>query len=474
MPRSATPGPRSPVVTFVIPAAPVAVTSSSDVTASKPRLLHHWGFICALLNDLFGIQARGGCLCAGPYVAHLLGYSAAETQPEEIAELEAALLSQEEILRPGVVRVAFPYYMSHGAFRHTVRAVEWVASHASSLLPLYRPQADTGGWKIDAPSSVAAVAAGYADASASAAAMVTVPTSGGTGSIKLRPSDVISAATLTSGATLPTLTSAGQGRSLKDMAIGRVAVTAAAAAAASAAATSGGGGHKPPVWWPNHRIVVKIADDAEAEAALPACGSNGSSALRPLINESVLYRAYEEEAQLLLAGLSLRPELTADVATTSHNPAALLSPACQRLRWFALAADVSREGKAEPSAIDFVSRIQIWHLPATATATATAAASTDASDPWSVPPSELTSLLSTDVPSLQQLLAWDGEPPVAHTAASKCQASSPSGSGSIASSTSAITSMSSPSVPAKPTAQPAAAVAPRPSMWCGGWWASSA
>ena len=27
--------------------------------------LHH-NFVCALLNDLFGIQARGGCACAGP------------------------------------------------------------------------------------------------------------------------------------------------------------------------------------------------------------------------------------------------------------------------------------------------------------------------------------------------------------------------------------------------------------------------
>ena len=30
------------------------------------RLLHH-NFICAVLNDVFGIQARGGCACAGPY-----------------------------------------------------------------------------------------------------------------------------------------------------------------------------------------------------------------------------------------------------------------------------------------------------------------------------------------------------------------------------------------------------------------------
>ena len=30
------------------------------------RLLHH-NFVSSLLNDLFGIQARGGCACAGPY-----------------------------------------------------------------------------------------------------------------------------------------------------------------------------------------------------------------------------------------------------------------------------------------------------------------------------------------------------------------------------------------------------------------------
>ena len=31
------------------------------------RFLHHH-FICVLLNDLFGIQVRSGCSCAGPYV----------------------------------------------------------------------------------------------------------------------------------------------------------------------------------------------------------------------------------------------------------------------------------------------------------------------------------------------------------------------------------------------------------------------
>jgi selenocysteine lyase/cysteine desulfurase len=40
--------------------------------AAPERYLHH-NFVVALLNDLFGIQARGGCSCAGPYGHRLLG-----------------------------------------------------------------------------------------------------------------------------------------------------------------------------------------------------------------------------------------------------------------------------------------------------------------------------------------------------------------------------------------------------------------
>ncbi len=37
------------------------------------RYLHH-NYVVALLNDLFGIQSRGGCSCAGPYGHRLLGH----------------------------------------------------------------------------------------------------------------------------------------------------------------------------------------------------------------------------------------------------------------------------------------------------------------------------------------------------------------------------------------------------------------
>ncbi|MCC6832981.1 MAG: aminotransferase class V-fold PLP-dependent enzyme, partial [Thermoleophilia bacterium] len=44
----------------------------SFVVRHDGRYLHH-NFVVALLNDLFGIQSRGGCSCAGPYGHRLLG-----------------------------------------------------------------------------------------------------------------------------------------------------------------------------------------------------------------------------------------------------------------------------------------------------------------------------------------------------------------------------------------------------------------
>ena len=47
-------------------------SSRSSSARRAGRYLHH-NFVVALLNDLFGIQSRGGCSCAGPYGHRLLG-----------------------------------------------------------------------------------------------------------------------------------------------------------------------------------------------------------------------------------------------------------------------------------------------------------------------------------------------------------------------------------------------------------------
>ncbi|CAF4175598.1 unnamed protein product [Rotaria sordida] len=50
----------------------LAIFSFRIYVPSLDKYIHH-NFICVLLNDLFGIQVRSGCSCAGPYVLDILG-----------------------------------------------------------------------------------------------------------------------------------------------------------------------------------------------------------------------------------------------------------------------------------------------------------------------------------------------------------------------------------------------------------------
>lgn len=76
----------------------------SFVIKFNGRLLHY-NFVSILLNDLFGIQSRGGCSCASIYGQESLGID------ENLAEeLEKIVCNGKEIFRPGYTRVNFPYF----------------------------------------------------------------------------------------------------------------------------------------------------------------------------------------------------------------------------------------------------------------------------------------------------------------------------------------------------------------------------
>ena len=104
------------------------------------RYLHH-NYVVALLNDLFGIQSRGGCSCAGPYGHRLLGIDL-----ERSHEFEREIGRGCEGIKPGWVRVNFNYFISEAVFEFILAAVEIVASDGWRLLPLYRFEASTGLW----------------------------------------------------------------------------------------------------------------------------------------------------------------------------------------------------------------------------------------------------------------------------------------------------------------------------------------
>ena len=55
---------------------------SFTIHTPSGRYLHHNAAV-AMLNDLFGVQSRGGCSCAGPYGHRLLGINLAESHEFE-------------------------------------------------------------------------------------------------------------------------------------------------------------------------------------------------------------------------------------------------------------------------------------------------------------------------------------------------------------------------------------------------------
>ena len=105
------------------------------------RYLHHnaWS---SLLNDLFGIQSRGGCSCAGPYGHRLLGIDIDRSH-----RFEQEIVAGCEGIKPGWVRVSFNYFISPVVFDYIVEAVDLVATYGWALLPDYRFDPYTGLWR---------------------------------------------------------------------------------------------------------------------------------------------------------------------------------------------------------------------------------------------------------------------------------------------------------------------------------------
>jgi hypothetical protein len=106
-----------------------------------PRGLLHSNFVVAVLSDLFGIQARSGCFCAGPYIHRMVpiddAWSAGMHAQARRGCLGATL---------AFARVSFNYFISEAVFDYIVEAVHLVANEGWKLLPLYRFDPGTGLW----------------------------------------------------------------------------------------------------------------------------------------------------------------------------------------------------------------------------------------------------------------------------------------------------------------------------------------
>ena len=111
---------------------------SFNILSPLPVRLHH-NFVAAILNDVYGIQGRGGCSCAGPYGSDLL-----EITPKVASTLKKWVDQGLEVMKPGWCRLNFNYFITPAETSFITEAVKQIAAHGWKILPEYVIDARTG------------------------------------------------------------------------------------------------------------------------------------------------------------------------------------------------------------------------------------------------------------------------------------------------------------------------------------------
>jgi len=113
---------------------------SFNIKSSVGGYLHH-KFVTALLNDLFGIQSRAGCSCAGPYGHRLLDID------DDTSELYRGAVQHGYCgMKPGWCRVGLHWVMDDAEADYVINAVLFIARHGHLFLSLYDFDLCSGTW----------------------------------------------------------------------------------------------------------------------------------------------------------------------------------------------------------------------------------------------------------------------------------------------------------------------------------------
>lgn len=102
----------------------------------------HYNFVVALLSDFFGIQVRGGCMCAGPY-----GHELLQIDPSVSQGIKRQLEMGRGGVKPGWVRVGFSPVTTEADFQVLLEGVEFVTSRGHEYLDRYQLSDETGEWR---------------------------------------------------------------------------------------------------------------------------------------------------------------------------------------------------------------------------------------------------------------------------------------------------------------------------------------
>jgi selenocysteine lyase/cysteine desulfurase len=107
----------------------------------RDRFLHP-KFVTKLLNDLFGIQSRAGCSCAGPYGHVLLGIRKGTS-----VRLRKAIARGFQGIKPGWVRINIHYTFTKSDIEFLIRAIAFAARYGYLFLRCYGFDWRTGEWR---------------------------------------------------------------------------------------------------------------------------------------------------------------------------------------------------------------------------------------------------------------------------------------------------------------------------------------
>uniref|UniRef100_A0A7S1T6B5 Aminotransferase class V domain-containing protein n=1 Tax=Compsopogon caeruleus TaxID=31354 RepID=A0A7S1T6B5_9RHOD len=99
----------------------------------------HCSLVSQLLNDLFGIQSRPGCMCAGMYAEMLLNI---DSKPYTM------MVQRYPMYKPGVTRLSLHYTMTHDDVVFVMDAIEWISKHIALLVRLYKCDLREERWVI--------------------------------------------------------------------------------------------------------------------------------------------------------------------------------------------------------------------------------------------------------------------------------------------------------------------------------------
>ena len=114
----------------------------------RDKILHP-KFVTRLLNDLFGIQTRAGCSCAGPYGHHLMRIE------QKLSDFYRCMITNIGYtgIKPGWVRLNLHYILNESEVDYLIDAVKFIIEYGYKFLPLYTFDIRTGDWEHHKASS---------------------------------------------------------------------------------------------------------------------------------------------------------------------------------------------------------------------------------------------------------------------------------------------------------------------------------